>query len=65
LNLFDWRLRLVFGITMVCASFFIGLYANDLKNIGKDYNQYGVLALLFLWSGCEWIIKSISEQTKK
>ncbi|MBH10244.1 MAG: hypothetical protein CMG74_07825 [Candidatus Marinimicrobia bacterium] len=60
MNSLDWRLRLVGGLIIVIGGIILGLYANDLRTLGKDFNHYGVLSLICIWSGCDWILKSIA-----
>ena len=62
MNYLDWQVRLVGGLIMLGGGVFVGLYANDLGTIGQDYNDYGVLALLCIWGGCDWILKSLTTQ---
>jgi len=64
LNSLDWRLRLGGGLIMLGGGVFVGLYANDLRTIGQDFNHYGILALFCIWGGCDWVLKSLAQQTK-
>ena len=62
MNSLDWQVRLGGGLIMLGGGVFVGFYGNDLRTIGQDYNHYGVLALLCIWGGCDWILKSLTKQ---
>ena len=64
MNSMDWRLRLVGGLIMLGVGIIVGLYANDLRIIEKDFNHYGVLALICIWGGCDWILKSLTQKNR-
>jgi hypothetical protein len=35
------------------------IHALELRSNGEDFNQFGILAMLAIWGGCDWIIKGI------
>ena len=55
----DWRIRLVGGAIMLIGGILVVIHALELRSSGKDFNQFGILAMLAIWGGCDWIIKGI------
>ena len=55
----DWRIRLVGGAIMLIGCILVVIHALELRSSGKDFNQFGILAMLAIWGGCDWIIKGI------
>ena len=55
----DWRIRLVGGAIMLVGGILVVIHALELRSNGKDFNQFGILAMLAIWGGCDWIIKGI------
>ena len=55
----DWRIRLAGGAIMLIGGILAVIYALELRSSGEDYNQFGILAMLAIWGGCDWIIKGI------
>ena len=54
----DWRMRLAGGLIMVVGALFAGKVGFDLRDAGEAYSHIWVLALLCLWGGSDWILKS-------
>ena len=54
----DWRLRLAGGFIMIAGAAMAGKVGFDLRNAGEAYNHIWVLALLCLWGGSDWMLKS-------
>ena len=54
----DWRLRLSGGLIMIAGAVIAGKVGFDFRNSGEEYSHIWVLALLFLWGGSDWILKS-------
>jgi len=55
----DWRIRLIGGVFMLTGGILVVIHAFELRSSGEDFNQYGILAMLAIWGGCDWIIKGI------
>ena len=55
----DWRIRLVGGAIMLVGGILVVIHALELRSGGGDFNQFGILAMLAIWGGCDWIIKGI------
>ena len=55
----DWRIRLVGGAIMLIGGILVVIHALELRSSGKDFNQFGILAMLAIWGGCDWIMKGI------
>ena len=55
----DWRIRLVGGAIMLIGGILVVIHALGLRSNGEDFNQFGILAMLAIWGGCDWIIKGI------
>jgi hypothetical protein len=55
----DWRIRLVGGAIMLIGGILVVIHALGLRSSGEDFNQFGILAMLAIWGGCDWIIKGI------
>ena len=55
----DWRIRLAGGAIMLIGAILAIIHALELRSIGEDFNQFGILAMLAIWGGCDWIIKGI------
>ena len=55
----DWRIRMIGGAIMLIGGILVVIYAFGLRSSGEDFNQYGILAMLAIWGGCDWIIKGI------
>ena len=55
----DWRIRLAGGAIMLIGGILAVIHALALRSSGEDYNQFGILAMLAIWGGCDWIIKGI------
>ena len=55
----DWRIRLVGGAIMLIGGILVVIHALELRSSGKDFNQFGILAMLAIWGGCDWIVKGI------
>ena len=55
----DWRIRLVGGAIMLTGAILAVMHALELRSNGEDFNQFGILAMLAIWGGCDWIIKGI------
>ena len=55
----DWRIRLVGGAIMMIGGILAVIHALQLRSNGEDFNQFGILAMLAIWGGCDWIIKGI------
>jgi hypothetical protein len=55
----DWRIRLAGGVIILIGGGVAIKYALDLRSAGEDLNQIGILALLAVWGGCDWILKGI------
>ena len=58
----DWRIRLAGGVIILIGGGVAIKYALDLRPAGEDLNQIGILALLAVWGGCDWILKGIQEK---
>jgi hypothetical protein len=56
-----WQIRLVGGVSMLIGGILVIIHASELRSSGEDFNQFGILAILAIWSGCDWIIKGIQE----
>tara|TARA_B100002052_G_scaffold291896_1_gene312640 strand:+ start:1474 stop:1761 length:288 start_codon:yes stop_codon:yes gene_type:complete len=56
---FNWRIKIILGVTMLLLGIFFCVYSIDLMQKGKDFDEYGALSLLCLWGGCHWISKSM------
>ena len=54
----DSRLRLAGGFIMIGSAAVAGKVGFDLRDAGEAYSHIWVLALLFLWGGSDWILKS-------
>ena len=55
----DWRIRLAGGAIMLIGGILVVIHALELRSNGEDFNQFGILAMLAIWGGCDWIIKGI------
>jgi len=55
----DWRIRLIGGAIMLIVGILVVIHAFELRSSGEDFNQFGILAMLAIWGGCDWIIKGI------
>ena len=55
----DWRIRLAGGAIMMIGGILAIIHALELRSNGEDFNQFGILAMLAIWGGCDWIIKGI------
>ena len=55
----DWRIRLIGGAIMLIGGILVVIHAFELRSNGEDFNQFGILAMLAIWGGCDWIIKGI------
>ena len=55
----DWRIRLADGAIMLIGGILAVIHALELWSSGEDFNQFGILAILAIWGGCNWIIKGI------
>ncbi|MDP7608732.1 MAG: hypothetical protein QF814_03300 [Candidatus Marinimicrobia bacterium] len=55
----DWRIRLAGGAIMLVGGILVVIHALELRSNGEDFNQFGILAMLAIWGGCDWIIKGI------
>ena len=55
----DWRIRLAGGAIMLIGGILVVIHALELGSSGEDFNQFGILAILAIWGGCDWIIKGI------
>ena len=55
----DWRIRLAGGAIMLVGGILAVIHALELRSNGEDFNQFGILAMLAIWGGCDWIIKGI------
>ena len=55
----DWRIRLIGGAIMLIGGILGVIHAFELRSYGEDFNQFGILAMLAIWGGCDWIIKGI------
>ena len=55
----DWRIRLAGGAIMMIGGILAVIHALELRSNGEDFNQFGILAMLAIWGGCDWIIKGI------
>ena len=55
----DWRIRLAGGAIMLIGAILAIIYALELRSSGEDFNQFGILAMLAIWGGCDWIVKGI------
>ena len=55
----DWRISLVGGAIMLIGGIFAVIHALELRSSGEDFNQFGILAMLAIWGGCDWIINGI------
>ena len=55
----DWRIRLAGGAIMLIVAILTIIHALELRSNGEDFNQFGILAMLAIWGGCDWIIKGI------
>ena len=55
----DWRIRLAGGAIMLIGGILAVIHALALRSSGEDYNQFGILAMLAIWGGCDWIVKGI------
>ena len=57
----DKRLRLAIGIIFIIHSLFGGLIGYDLRSLGQQYNHIWVLSIIALYSGFDWISKSLND----
>ena len=55
----DWRIRLAGGASMLIGAILAIIHALELRSSGEDFNQFGILAMLAIWGGCDWIVKGI------
>ena len=55
----DWRIRLAGGAIMLIGGILVVIHALELRSSGEDFNQFGILAILAIYGGCDWIIKGI------
>jgi len=55
----DWRIRLAGGAIMMIGGILAVIHVLELRSNGEDFNQFGILAMLAIWGGCDWIIKGI------
>ena len=55
----DWRIRLAGGAIMLIGVALAVIHALELRSNGEDFNQFGILAMLAIWGGCDWIVKGI------
>jgi len=55
----DWRIRLAGGAIMLIGAILAIIHALELRSRGEDFNQFGILAMLAIWGGCDWIVKGI------
>ena len=55
----DWRIRLAGGAIMMIGCILAVIHTLELRSNGEDFNQFGILAMLAIWGGCDWIIKGI------
>ena len=55
----DWRIRLAGGAIMLIGAILAIIHALELRSSGEDFNQFGILAILAIYGGCDWIIKGI------
>ena len=55
----DWRIRLAGGAIMLIGAILAIIHALELWSSGEDFNQFGILAMLAIWGGCDWIVKGI------
>ena len=55
----DRRIRLAGGAIMLIGSVLAVIQTLELRSSGEDFNQFGILAMLAIWGGCDWIIKGI------
>ena len=55
----DWRISLAGGAIMLIGGILAVIHALALRSSGEDYNQFGILAMLAIWGGCDWIVKGI------
>ena len=55
----DWRIRLAGGAIMLIGGILVVIHALELGSSGEDFNQFGILAMLAIWGGCDWIVKGI------
>ena len=53
----DWRIRLAGGAIMLIGAILAIIHALELRSSGEDFNQFGILAMLAVWGGCDWIAK--------
>ena len=53
----DWRIRLAGGAIMLIGAIIAIIHALELRSSGEDFNQFGILAILAIWGGCDWIVK--------
>ena len=58
----DWRIHLAGGVIILIGGGVAIKYALDIWSAGEDLNQIGILALLAVWGGCDWILKGIQEK---
>ena len=61
----DWRIRLTIALIMLGGAGVAVKYALELRAAGENFNTFGVLALLAIWGGCDWILKSIKAKQEK
>ena len=55
----DWRIRLVGGAIMLIGGIHVVIHALERRSSDEDFTQFGILAMLAIWGGCDWIIKGI------
>ena len=55
----NWRIRLVGGAVMLIGGTLVVFHSLELRSSGEDFNQFGILAMLAIWGGCDWIIKGV------
>ncbi|MBT5759491.1 MAG: hypothetical protein HOI55_07545, partial [Candidatus Marinimicrobia bacterium] len=50
----DWRIRLAGGAIIMIGGILSVIHALELRSSGEDFNQFGILAMLAIWGGCDW-----------
>ena len=55
----NWRIRLAGGTIMLIGGILAVIHALELRSGSENFNQFGILAILAIWGGCDWITKGI------